>query len=163
MTDAEEAKMRAALLAMAAKAEEEGLWFHHAGLSGRFWFSPGEIRKKWSKGKFLWGPVNWSLRDPAERLGQLVRDREAAEYAVRGFKARMGVVEPRDDEGWVDAAVLTPRKWKNVWVYAPKDGGVKRAYHNGNAWVVGPMDPILGPVTHWKTIDAPKKPRSTNG
>jgi hypothetical protein len=47
------------------KAENEGLHFYsnYRGI----WFTPAELRKEQLEGKFLWGPVNWELRDPSER------------------------------------------------------------------------------------------------
>jgi len=55
-----------ALFALSAKARSRGqwLWCHYQDL----WFSPDAIEAEWRNGKFRWGPVNWRLRDPQERL-----------------------------------------------------------------------------------------------
>jgi hypothetical protein len=50
---------------MFAEAEDKGLWFYtsYQGL----WFSPKQLRELQDAGRFLWGPVNWQLRQPRER------------------------------------------------------------------------------------------------
>lgn len=45
------------------KAREEGLWFH-CGYQD-LWFSPDELEKmQTEEGRFIWGAVNWTLRNP---------------------------------------------------------------------------------------------------
>ena len=55
-----------------AREKHLWIWCHYQDL----WFSPGEFEKQIKAGKFIWGRVNWELRDPAEHLkaidGQVV-------------------------------------------------------------------------------------------
>lgn len=48
------------------RAEREGKWLfcHYQSL----WFSPSELRQHNAVGRFRWGVVNWTLRDPSELL-----------------------------------------------------------------------------------------------
>lgn len=62
---------RAALDAMFAKARSEGLWFFHGGMSGPIWFSPADLEAEQKKGSFVWGAVNWQLRNPIERVAEV--------------------------------------------------------------------------------------------
>lgn len=63
------------LNALIDKAEAEGkwLWCHYQDL----WFSPAQLREENRNGKFRWGPVNWKLRDPQERIAE-ARNRATA-------------------------------------------------------------------------------------
>lgn len=58
------------------KAEREGKWLHCYYQD--LWFSPADLRKQQAAGSFRWGPVNWTLRDPAERVTQAKKEAEAA-------------------------------------------------------------------------------------
>lgn len=62
---------RDALDAMFTRARAEGLWFFHGGLSGPLWFSPDELQTVQEKGSFIWGPENWRLRSPLERICEI--------------------------------------------------------------------------------------------
>lgn len=54
------------------QAEREGMWLYHNGIAtGEFWFSPTQLRAENEKGHFLWGPVNWQLRDPWDKIKML--------------------------------------------------------------------------------------------
>ena len=57
-------------------AEKQGKWLncHYQNL----WFSPNELRDLQLRGSFRWGPVNWEIRDPKERLEQLERGIKSA-------------------------------------------------------------------------------------
>lgn len=61
-----------------ARAEGKWLWCHYQDL----WFSPDDLAAQNAKGSFCWGPVNWELRDPQERVSEAKRraDAAAAEY-----------------------------------------------------------------------------------
>lgn len=63
-----EQSSRDALDEMFGQATKAGLWFFHGGLSGPLWFSPVELDAQQKKGQFVWGAVNWTLRDPREFL-----------------------------------------------------------------------------------------------
>jgi hypothetical protein len=74
--------MMGELNALIDKAEGEGkwLWCHYQDL----WFSPGQLREQNRNGKFRWGPVNWKLRDPQERIDAADKAaRAATDYAER--------------------------------------------------------------------------------
>lgn len=62
-----------------ARAERKWLWCRYQDL----WFSPDQLQEQNRNGKFLWGPVNWQLRDPAERIAEAKRRADVAvgEYA----------------------------------------------------------------------------------
>ena len=53
------------------KAKKEGLWFncHYQDL----WFSPEELEERQAKGEFMWGAVNWTLKNPKGHLKSLER------------------------------------------------------------------------------------------
>jgi len=70
------------------KAERERLWLHCAYQD--LWFSPAELRKENAKGRFLWGPENWELRDPAEGLARLRSRAADAKSEVERFEGRLG-------------------------------------------------------------------------
>lgn len=60
-----------AMDALFDKARREGLWFHCAYQD--LWFSPADLEAQQERGCFRWGPVNWTLRDPQERVDDLRR------------------------------------------------------------------------------------------
>lgn len=68
------------------EAEEKGLWLF-CGYQD-LWFSPAELRKAQSDGRFRWGPDNWRLRDPREMV-------TAAEYKVRAAQEHLEHVKAR--------------------------------------------------------------------
>lgn len=49
-----------------ARHEGKWLWCHYQDL----WFSPDQLETQNKQGKFVWGAVNWKLRDPQERLDE---------------------------------------------------------------------------------------------
>jgi hypothetical protein len=69
------------------KADKEGLWFY--SYYQDIWFSPKELREKHEKGFFLWGAVNWKLRDPRERLSQFKEEIFRIEQERNRFIERM--------------------------------------------------------------------------
>lgn len=70
------------------EAEEEGLWFFST--YQRLWFSPEELREAHEEGRFIWGPDNWELRDPQERLEELERKKQNAEEELKQFREKVG-------------------------------------------------------------------------
>ncbi len=60
------------------EAEIKGLWFH-CGYQD-LWFSPKQLAAEQEAGRFRWGPVNWMLRDPRERVA-ILRKQAATELA----------------------------------------------------------------------------------
>lgn len=64
------------------QARREGLWLwcYYQDL----WFSPDQLEAENANGKFIWGAVNWKLRDPAERVHEAeARARSALEEVAR--------------------------------------------------------------------------------
>lgn len=53
------------------------------------WFSPDELAAQNRAGSFRWGPVNWQLRDPAERLTELAAQIGSAVAAYERFAGRV--------------------------------------------------------------------------
>lgn len=48
------------------EAEEKGLWFYCD--YQQLWLSPKELKKHHKDGIFIWGAMNWQLRDPNDLL-----------------------------------------------------------------------------------------------
>jgi hypothetical protein len=69
------------------RARSGGLWFRSAYQN--LWFSPDELEQHNKDGRFRWSPVNWELRSPFERLGQLKKEAADAAEAVKAFEARI--------------------------------------------------------------------------
>ena len=85
-----------ALQPMFEKAEKEHLWFwsERRGM----WFSPQELRKEHSNGKYLWGPENWELKDPNVELNLMQTRIDNTLVNMREFKKRMSIsVSFQDD------------------------------------------------------------------
>lgn len=74
-------------------AEAEGKWLHCAYQN--LWFSPEELRAHHRDGRFVWGAINWSLRDPAVYRLEEVRKFLDARDRYRKALARLG--EDPDD------------------------------------------------------------------
>ena len=82
----------AGLKPMFARAEKDGLWF----FSGyqQLWFSPSELKAEQSQGNFMWGAVNWQLRNPQERLQQLEHEIKDKQNEIVQFKKRLAQSVP---------------------------------------------------------------------
>lgn len=79
--------VKVSLAPLFREAREKKLWFfasHH-----QIWFSPEELAAQHAKGRFLWGAVNWRLRDPIEALRDLDRKVADAQAERDGFAARL--------------------------------------------------------------------------
>ncbi len=70
----------AAMAPLFEEAERTGKWFWCNYQS--LWFSPRQLRAENAKGSFRWGPVNWKLRNPQERLAEAKRRAENAQAEV---------------------------------------------------------------------------------
>jgi len=55
-----------------SEARQKGLWFFSP--YQQLWFSPQQLQNQQAKGKFLWGAVNWQLRNPMEMVQQAEND-----------------------------------------------------------------------------------------
>ena len=60
-----------------AKARAEGKWLHCSYQN--LWFSPDQLETENREGRFRWGAVNWTLRDPGEMVQQRADDLRRAE------------------------------------------------------------------------------------
>jgi hypothetical protein len=58
-----------ALQPLFEKAYKEDLWFR--SYYQDVWFSPDELKEHIAKDEFVWGPVNWELRDPLDHVAKL--------------------------------------------------------------------------------------------
>lgn len=79
--------VRALLEPLILQAEREGKWLQ-SNYQG-FWMSPKELREANAKGRFLWGPVNWSLRDPSDMVREAERQVEEAKVRLEVVKAKL--------------------------------------------------------------------------
>lgn len=61
-----------------ARAEKKWLWGGYHDI----WFSPDQLEEQRRLGKFMWGPENWKLRDPTERIEEAQKRRDAAQSEV---------------------------------------------------------------------------------
>lgn len=71
----------AGLEPMFEEAERTGKWFH-CGYQD-LWFSPKQLRAEHAKGSFIWGAVNWRLRDPQELVAEAQARVESAERELQ--------------------------------------------------------------------------------
>ncbi|MMZ55971.1 hypothetical protein D1872_178470 [compost metagenome] len=74
---------------MIEKAEKEGLWFKDS-ISGA-WFSPDDLRKHMSKGRFLWKPIRWELNSPELLLDELKNEISVLEARIEFIKKKAGI------------------------------------------------------------------------
>lgn len=58
-----------------ARAEGKWFWTRYQDI----WFSPDQLAAEHAKGSFRWGPVNWKLRDPQERVNEAKARADAAQ------------------------------------------------------------------------------------
>ena len=77
----------AGLKPMFKEARTKGLWFFCRYQS--LWFSPDELEAAHKEGRFVWGKVNWMLRDPLERVAQLNKEIRNAEAEKEQFLKRL--------------------------------------------------------------------------
>jgi len=78
--------IRESLKPLIQLARERGVWIW-CGYQG-LWFSPDDLEKANAEGKFLWGGVNWKLRDPREHQAELDHIAKDAIDAARRFRLR---------------------------------------------------------------------------
>jgi len=69
-----------------ARNEGKWLWCRYQGL----WFSPDYLEAQNAEGAFLWGPGNWKVRDPQERLEDAKKALTAAQDNVDRIAAEIG-------------------------------------------------------------------------
>ena len=69
------------------KARAEGLWFFTS--YQQLWFSPDDLEKEQKNGHFRWGPTNWQLRSPDERIAQLEQNVRRSDRELKEFKEKL--------------------------------------------------------------------------
>lgn len=72
---------------MFEKADKEKLWFH--SFYQDLWYSPQELREKHKEGRFLWGSVNWELRDPNDKLNNMRCSLINIEKSIKDLEVRI--------------------------------------------------------------------------
>ena len=80
-------KLLDALAPMFEEAEEKKLYFWTS--HGNEWFSPKELRVQQAAGCLLWGPSNWQLRCPKERLVELQLETRKWADATQRFHKKL--------------------------------------------------------------------------
>ena len=80
-------KILAGLEPLFEKAEKEELWFYST--DSQMWFSPKELRDYHTEGKCIWDAYVWKLRDPTDRLKELLNKVSYAEEELNKFKNRI--------------------------------------------------------------------------
>ncbi len=79
--------IRETLRPLLRKARDEGKWLWCGYQS--LWFSPDELDAQHNEGNFLWGPINWELRNPQDRVQHLERQIKHAKVDLTKFKLRI--------------------------------------------------------------------------
>lgn len=69
------------------RARTEGLWFH--GRHQDLWLSPDELQAEQKKGQYLWGAVNWELRNPVEMVEAAKAKVFSAEKELKEARSRV--------------------------------------------------------------------------
>ena len=76
------------------KAEAEGLWFYHESEeAGEVWASPQYLKYKQSKGRLIWAPEHWELRDPMGYMRKLHREAVRVVEEYNDMAQRLNVPE----------------------------------------------------------------------
>lgn len=78
---------RASLDVMFRQARAEQKWFY--GTYHDLWFTPDELQKAQEDGQFLWGAMNWQLRDPSEYLMRLANKAKEARLVFEDAAKRV--------------------------------------------------------------------------
>jgi len=69
------------------RAREQNLWFHCNYQD--LWFTPEELEKTQEKGRFVWGAINWELKDPTEKLQGLQNKVKRAQKDYDEFQLKL--------------------------------------------------------------------------
>ncbi len=85
--EAEAKKVIESLKPMFEEAKARNLWFYTS--YQQIWFSPDELAAENKRGKFMWGAVNWELRDPIDGLKALDKKIAEAQAERDRFAARL--------------------------------------------------------------------------
>lgn len=68
-------------------AKRKKLWFHCNYQD--LWFSPQELRENHAEGRFIWGPQNWTLRNPQELINQIKTEIKGNEVRLEQLQKRI--------------------------------------------------------------------------
>lgn len=69
------------------QARREGKWFYTS--YQQIWFSPDQLEAAQRDGRFRWGPCNWELRDPMERVKAAKQAFDSAQAEYDRIKAEV--------------------------------------------------------------------------
>lgn len=91
MNDKEKIKAELKVLIEHARKEKKWLFCGYQCL----WFTPDELETANNSGKFLWGTVNWTLRDPQEKIDEIQKQidelgKQLAENHTKLFLSHTG-------------------------------------------------------------------------
>jgi hypothetical protein len=80
-----------------AQARKEGKWLHSRYQD--IWFSPDELEALNREGRFLWGAVNWTLRDPNEMVQEKAKVLKKAEQDYLNAQKRLSnwIIQTRSE------------------------------------------------------------------
>jgi len=73
---------------MIQEAKERGLWL--VSNYQQIWFSPRQLQVARAKGKFLWGPENWTLKPASDKIAQLKREQACLESEIADIMREIG-------------------------------------------------------------------------
>lgn len=79
-------EVQALMHALLAEAKQSRKWLWNRLYD--LWFSPNELIAAQADGKFCWGPSNWQLRDPRERIRELEENVRSARNELNEFTRR---------------------------------------------------------------------------
>ena len=69
------------------EAKNKGFWFYSSYQS--IWFSPKELQSEHESGTFIWGAVNWQLRDPKDHIKELKLESISIQKEILDFEERL--------------------------------------------------------------------------
>ena len=98
-TESAKDEILAMLAPLFERAEREDLYFFTTAAEEEpLWFTPEELRDQHQRDDFVWGPDNWQLRSPLERVAELQAVVTAAERDRDHFILKNNrIVEKRRD------------------------------------------------------------------
>jgi hypothetical protein len=84
----------ASLAPLFAEAEEKGLWFfHHSPDGHEIWCSPEHLRLEQSRGRLIFAPEHWELRNPSGYMKKLLADAHAIVKEYNDMARRLNFEE----------------------------------------------------------------------
>ena len=80
-------KIMVELESLCKQAEDNKQWLYNSYTD--IWLSPNELRQNNREDSFLWGPPNWELRNPYEKLNEYAAQIRNIEGAKLAFNERI--------------------------------------------------------------------------